>query len=394
MIINYNSMASNALRQLNVNTNNQAKSMAKLSSGLRINSAADDAAGLTISEKMKGQIRGLNQASRNAQDGQSLVNTAEGALSQTTDILQRMRELAVQGSNDTNTATDRDNIQKEMNQLTSEINRIGNTTQFNSQNLLDGSKDKSDAVAGVYTVKTGTSDITIDGVKLLKGTDFTDTDTLFAAINSDSNLSAKYTASKDTDGNLVLTQNTGKESSVNPAVAGNGVTMTTTTAGHTAGTGTDLTLQIGANQSQSMDINIADMRSVALGISTTTDSTPGFASTMGVSNGTDAAGVEYGLDLSTSANASSAITTIDNAINQVSSERSKLGAYSNRLDNTVNNLNTSSQNTSDAQARIADVDMAGEMMNQSKQSVLAQAAQAMLAQANQQPQQVLQLLRG
>lgn len=153
MIINHNSMASNALRQLNINSAAQAKSMAKLSSGLRINTAADDAAGLAISEKMKGQIRGLDQAARNAQDGQSLLQTAEGGLNETHDILQRMRELAVQASNDTNTDQDRQNIQSEMSQLETEIDRIGNTTQFNTKNLLDGSMGKAvnAAVANVNT---------------------------------------------------------------------------------------------------------------------------------------------------------------------------------------------------------------------------------------------------
>ena len=302
MIINHNIAALNTYRQLSINTNAQAKSMAKLSSGLRINSAADDAAGLSISEKMKGQIRGLDQASRNAQDGISMTQTAEGALNETTDILQRMRELAVQGSNDTNTTTDRDQIQKEVDQLTSEINRVGNTTEFNTQKLLDGSKDSANG-------------------------------------------------------------------------------------------GADVSLQIGANENQSMTLNIKDMRSVALGISAGAAGA-GFEATSNVTDGTNSTNVEFGLDMSTAASAAKAITTINDAINTVSGERSKLGAYTNRLDHTINNLNTSSQNITDAQSRIADVDMAKEMMNQSKTSVLAQAAQAMLAQANQQPQQVLQLLRG
>ena len=139
MIINHNLAANNAIRNANVNSTNASKSMQKLSSGLRINSAADDAAGLAISEKMRGQIRGLDQASSNAQDGISLSQTAEGALNETSSILQRMRELSVQGSTDTNTSTDRGNIQDEMDQLTNEIDRIANTTQFNTKNLLDGS---------------------------------------------------------------------------------------------------------------------------------------------------------------------------------------------------------------------------------------------------------------
>jgi flagellin len=270
MIINHNLTALNTLRQLNINSNSQAKSMEKLSSGLRINRAGDDAAGLAISEKMRGQIRGLDQSSRNAQDGISLIQTAEGALNETHDILQRMRELAVQGANDTNTTDDRDQIQKEMDQLLSEIDRISNNTQFNTQTLLDG------------------------------------------------NLS--------------------------------------------------VTFQVGANAGQIITFGIGAMSSGALTLN--------------------------GLTVVDNVNASTSIASIDDAIKAVSGERSKMGALQNRLEHTINNLNTSSENLTSAESRIRDVDMAKEMMTQSKSGILAQAAQAMLAQANQQPQQVLQLLRG
>jgi flagellin len=272
MIINHNLAALNTLSHINSAQNAQSKSMQKLSSGLRINSAADDAAGLAISEKMRGQIRGLDQASRNAQDGISLVQTAEGALNETHDILQRMRELAVQGANDTNTSDDRTQISTELNQLMSEIDRISNTTQFNTQNLLSGS----------------------------------------------------FTA----------------------------------------------TLQVGANDGQIINFGISAMSTSGLSLSTTS------------------------VSVSTNAAASSSISTIDNAIKLVSTQRSNLGALQNRLDHTINNLSTSSENLTSAESRIRDVDMAKEMMNQSKASILSQAAQAMLSQANQQPQQVLQLLRG
>ncbi|WLR55544.1 flagellin Hag [Mesobacillus subterraneus] len=310
MRINHNIAALNTYRQLNSANGAQSKSMEKLSSGLRINRAGDDAAGLAISEKMRGQIRGLDQASRNAQDGISLIQTAEGALNETHSILQRMRELAVQASNDTNTGVDRGEIQKEINSLTSEINRIGNTTEFNTQTLLDGSK-------------TGT---------------------------------------------------------------------------------TALNFQIGANGLQSMTVDIEDMRADNLGISTTaataatisingTAATIAFTTTTVVSNGTNNTTVEKALDVSSHDKATVAIEVINKAIETVSGERSKLGAYQNRLEHTINNLGTSSENLTAAESRIRDVDMAKEMMSQTKNSILSQAAQAMLAQANQQPQGVLQLLR-
>jgi len=271
MIINHNIAALNTLNRLNIATNAQSKSMEKLSSGLRINRAGDDAAGLAISEKMRSQIRGLDQAARNSQDGISLIQTAEGALNETHEILQRMRELAVQGGNDTNTTEDRQQIQTELNQLMSEIDRIANTTEFNTKNLLGGA---------------------------------------FKA-----------------------------------------------------------TLQVGANDGQIINFSISAMDTTGLSIS--------------VGN----------ISVGNNALASVAISAIDNAIKLVSTQRSKLGALQNRLEHTINNLSTSSENLTAAESRIRDVDMAKEMMEQTKSSILAQAAQAMLAQANQQPQGVLQLLR-
>ncbi|MFT8318833.1 MAG: flagellin Hag [Sporolactobacillus sp.] len=302
MIINHNIAALNTLNQLSKNTTATQKSLEKLSSGLRINSASDDAAGLAISEKMKGQINGLDQATRNAQDATSLAQTAEGSLSETQDILQRMRELAVQAGNDTNTDQDRQNIQDEVNSLTSEVNRIGNTTEFNTQKLLNGDKD-----------------------------------------------------------------------------------------GNASGTG--LQFQIGANEDQSLTLNISDMRAAALGITSAVSGASGFTTTNTVTDGTNDTTVEKALDVSNAKNAGNAVTVIQAAIDKVSSERSKLGATENRLDHTVNNLTTSSQNLTDAQSRITDVDMASEMSNFTKNNILNQAAQAMLAQSNQLPQGVLQLLR-
>ena len=274
MRINHNIAALNTYRQLTANNVMQQKSLAKLSSGLRINSAADDAAGLAISEKMRGQIRGLEMASKNAQDGISLIQTAEGALNETHAILQRMRELAVQSANDTNTDADRAELQKEVDQLITEIDRIANNTEFNTKKLLDGSL---------------------------------------------------------------------------------------------SGSGNGLMFHIGANSGQSIELNIAKMTAAGLGVS--------------------------GLTISSQSGADDAITIINNAIETVSAERSKLGAYQNRLEHTINNLGTASENLIAAESRIRDVDMAKEMMEFTKTNILSQAAQAMLAQANQLPQGVLQLLR-
>ena len=278
MIINHNIMALNTHRQLAFNNTNVQKSMEKLSSGLRINRAGDDAAGLAISEKMRAQIRGLNMASKNAQDGISLIQTAEGALNESHAILQRMRELAVQAANDTNTDADRAELQKEVDQLAEELTRIAENTEFNTQKLLDG---------------------TFTG-----------------------------------------------------------------------------TFHIGANEGQNITLTIDAMDAVTLGVGTD-----------------DGSGSITGIDISTQTAADSAITTINDAIEQVSAQRANLGAVQNRLEHTINNLGTSSENLTAAESRIRDVDMAKEMMEFTKNNILAQAANAMLAQANQQPQQVLQLLR-
>ncbi|MEG6616515.1 flagellin Hag [Peptococcaceae bacterium 1198_IL3148] len=298
MIINHNIAALNTYRQLNAGTNAASKSMEKLSSGLRINRAGDDAAGLAISEKMRGQIRGLDQASRNAQDGISLIQTAEGALNETHSILQRMRELAVQSANDTNTETDRKELQKEMDQLIEEIDRIAKTTEFNTQNLL-GATDAS---------------------------------------------------------------------------------------GFT-GDAQSFTFHIGANQGQQITLEINSMASEHIGTSATTGSGSGATTTVTGVNTLAGSGII------SQSGADAAITLINDAIEMVSAERSKLGAHQNRLEHTINNLGTSSENLTAAESRIRDVDMAKEMMEFTKNNILTQASQAMLAQANQQPQGVLQLLR-
>ena len=271
MIINHNLNAMNAHRNMSINTTSSGKAMEKLSSGLRINRAGDDAAGLSISEKMRAQIRGLDQASRNAQDGISLIQTAEGALNETHSILQRMRELAVQAANDTNDdSVDRAALQLEIDDLIDEIDRISTDTKFNGKEIFNTS-------------------------------------------------------------------------------------------------GVSFTIHIGADAGQALAVSTTDMSSSGLSVG--------------------------GIDISSQTDANDAITTIQTAINAVSTERATLGAKQNRLEHTVNNLTNASENLSAAESRIRDVDMAKEMMNFSKNSILTQAAQAMLAQANQQPQNVLQLLR-
>lgn len=603
MIINHNISALNTYRQLSLNNSNAAKSIEKLSSGYRINRAGDDAAGLAISEKMRGQIRGLNMAAKNAQDGISLIQTAEGALNETHAILQKMRELAVQAANDTNTQEDRAEIQKEINQLTSEINRIGNTTEFNTMKLLNGDRAISyttaassvvestsitDGIGGDVTVTSalgvtvgGTTeekvawqkaiaggivigkdasadekidweniDLDEDATVTLERTADGDLKIALAATDGDGNvyshevtfaLDAMEAAASDgiysaqfhgvsfdldlaefanagaTTTELDLTKAVDNDESdvrgtyglkhdftdsaqaaifnsfsidgTNAALAGissleisfdgtdvvvtgyaadgttellnstitlaaapatagnkfaydeNGIafefeliadaagdditefttnkidisslvaqvttSLTTVPGATTVAADKSLRMQIGANNGQAMAIDIADMRSLALGISSNTagetktvqdsmgnDTTAKYTAIANVTKGTDNTAIEYALDVSTSDNAAAAIKVLDDATATVSSERAKLGAFQNRLEHTINNLGTSAENLTAAESRIRDVDMAKEMMEFTKNNILVQAAQSMLAHANQQPQGILQLLRG
>ncbi|OKO96053.1 Flagellin protein FlaA [Geobacillus proteiniphilus] len=350
MRINHNIAALNTYRQLTIGQSAAAKNMEKLSSGLRINRAGDDAAGLAISEKMRGQIRGLEQASRNAQDSISLIQTAEGALNETHSILQRMRELAVQAANDTNTATDRNEIQKEINQLVDEIDRIANTTEFNTQKLLDGSKvGLSAAVNGTVTLqnnssisgltanvsdatllnKTGTITITRTTNANNDATDFQISDPLGLGGIS---LSDTQTLTGFGD-NISFSQDL-----LNMRV-GESITISVTKY-EAAQTDTSkaISTQIGANSGQTMSIGINSMKAVDLG----------------VRNGTTLAAI----DVTTAGKANAAITQINNAIEKVSAERAKLGAFQNRLEHTINNLGTSAENLTAAESRIRDVDYA------------------------------------
>lgn len=276
MIVQHNMAAANTNRQLGITTGQLSKSTEKLSSGYRINRAGDDAAGLSISEKMRGQIRGLEQGSTNAQDGISLIQTAEGALNETHSILQRMRELTVQAANDTNVTVDRNAIKEELTALTNEVSRIASQTEFNKKKLLNGSLS-----------------------------------------------------------------------------------------------GTDQNLQVGANEGQKIAFQINKMTASALGI--------------GTSN--------VASKVDTYSHATAAITTLDTAITSVSNQRSKLGAIQNRLEHTIANADNAAENLQSAESRIRDVDMAEEMVAYSKSNILQQAAQSMLAQANQSTQGVLSLLQ-
>ncbi|WP_330381841.1 flagellin N-terminal helical domain-containing protein [Defluviitalea phaphyphila] len=291
MVINTNTLAINAHRALKMTGSDQQTAVERLSSGLRINRAADDAAGLAISEKMRGQIYGLQQASRNAQDGISMIQTAEGALTETHAMLQRMRELTVQAANDTYTEEDREKIAAELEQLTEEITGITEKTEFNTKTLLNGNL----STVSVY-------------------------------------------------------------------------------------------LQVGANEGQSITFTIGDMSAEALGLTS-------IAVTIGGTSITDSL-ADIVSNASVTGDVISSLTSvIDDAIELVSNERSKLGAVQNRLEHTINNVDVAAENLQASESRIRDADMAEEMMNFTKSNILQQAATAMLAQANQAPQNVLQLLR-
>lgn len=493
MRINNNISALNTYRQYTNNTSAANKSMEKLSSGLRINRAGDDAAGLAISEKMRAQIRGIDMAAKNSQDAISLVQTAEGALTETHSILQRMRELAVQSSSDTNETIDRDALQAEFKQLQAEIDDIADQTQFNNLNLLDGAYSSattkaaptslnkvavvstSAATAGTINLGnvtdwagtaagTGTTDVATtpvtdkimtaeyDGSGIPAGAAMNGTYTINAAAHA-TDATVTYTL-EDAAGNVVatladqaetiteldfgnygkitftigtsgdapaktdfVTAFDGKEITIAGGATVDGLSsatiggkvvkqgdssvkladgvildltsltdadwasqdaLNTALFGTDSGSGsvvisvvaakTPLTIQTGANETQTMEINVDNMD-------------------------TDALGVGQYVKIDSLRNASSAITTVDDAIKTVSTQRASLGAMQNRLDHKINNLNTSSENLQAAESRIRDVDMAKEMVEFTKNNILLQAAQSMLAQANAQPQGVLQLLQ-
>lgn len=380
MRINHNISALNTYRQLSINNSMAAKSLEKLSSGLRINRAADDAAGLAISEKMRAQIRGLNQAVRNAQDGISLIQTAEGALNEVHSILQRMRELAVQAANDTNTPKDRFELQKEVNQLAEEITRIGNNTEFNTMKLLNGdftsvfhiganegqnlSLSVNDMRADALNVIAENAVLTYD----IKGTNAT----TVTESGLDGLKGGEYIIEVTAGGTVTLKDE-----------AGNTVATATLSDG---GTSVDIAIT-----STTYLVNGASVATLTINISDT-DSSASVAATAAGTISIYVLEKGKGISIMDQDDASSAITKIQAALDRVSAERSKLGAVQNRLEHTINNLSVASENLTAAESRIRDVDMAQEMMEFTKLSILQQAATAMLAQANMQPQMVLQLL--
>lgn len=537
MRINHNIASLNTYRQLTTNSANSGKNLEKLSSGLRINRAADDAAGLAISEKMRAQIRGLDQAQRNAQDGISLIQTAEGGLNETHSILQRVRELATQASNGTTTDQDKANIQTEVNQLVGEIDRIANSTEFNTRKLLNGDLSQtskyatyqngatsagisgataaSTAVTGQTTVTLAATAVTGDKAAIWNtasvqtwasgtaadptgATKLTDLGTSAGkfglqvgdeitissvvggevknstfVVQADSTLDDYMAAVKNTLGanDVSLTSSAATYTSVNAdgldvgdfgttqikitgqsgaanditslsftAKSADGIERTTFNTALSTGVNGGLSqVQVAANDKdivatinvpnttaglgdsavavranaviQASDVTLTFGNTVTAGGTSTISvgsrdnsasihigANEGQTLSIGINAmGSEALGLQkdgVNISLMTTQSAEKAITTVNDAINKVSSERAKLGALQNRLEHTISNLGTSSENMTGAESRIRDVDMAKEMMEFTKNNILSQAAQSMLAQANQQPQGVLQLLRG
>lgn len=385
MVVRSNVMAINAFRQLGMNNSQVSKSLEKLSSGFRINRAGDDASGLAISEKMKAQIKGLETASSNSQDGISLIQTAEGALTEVHDMLNRMVELAGKAANGTMDETvDRQALQKEVDALKSEINRIADGTNFNGIKLLNGELGGGrTAVAGSYVTGDLTAKkLTVDGKLTIAGFEATISDVATTNATLEKQLEAWATSYNGTEtaktglvatatgSTIVFAENAGKEGTTTAPVD-----TTVKTAGSAAVVGKGgLTLQIGdtADAFNKITVSINDMSTAGLGLT--------------------------GVDVTDQTKASDSLALLRSldgkgAINTVSSARADLGALQNRLEHTINNLDVAAENMTNANSRIRDTDMAKQMMEYTKMNVLTQAAQAMLAQANQQPQSVLQLLQ-
>lgn len=382
MRIYQNIEAMNAHRQLSVNESNLSKSIERLSSGLRINRAGDDAAGLAISEKMRGQIRGLKQATRNAQDGISLIQTAEGALTETHAILQRVRELAVQSSTDTNTDVDRGELQKEVNQLLEELDRIANTTQFNTKNLLDGSFDGKFHIGANegQSISLAITDMRSTNIGEGTGKGYASVGTTAVAAKDYSGTPESFTVTVGADVTTVtLDASYASADEVIDAINGQ-----LSAAGVTASLDASSNLVLESDSA----FTVGGTAGIVTAGAAAEVTTGALLSSLNVDPETATIG-----GILTQADADSAITAINNAIEKVSAERAKLGSYQNRLEHTIANLGTAAENLSAAESRIRDVDMAAEMMDFTKNQILQQAGVAMLAQANQAPQAVLQLLR-
>jgi len=398
-IIQHNIMSLNSYNRLSTNNSLLSKNLEKLSSGYKINRAGDDAAGLAISEKMRAQITGLERASDNAQDGISLVQTAEGALTEVHSMLNRMVELATQSSNGTyDNDVDRANLQKEVESLKNEINRIADSTNFNGIKLLDGSMANASVTdvtfgttalsvsvgtsnSGAYSIAMETDETAEKGVSV----DITAAGALTIKLGTKDTANS-YTADeitsavKDKLSTLIadgtITDATVKKAfssfsmegdTINLAADDDATALTATNLSADVANASALKLQIGDTADQNLTVSVESMGTVNLGID--------------------------GISVGTEQGASDAIDVIKNAINKVSGTRADLGAIQNRLEYTINNLATTTENLTSAESRIRDTDMAKEMMAYTKNNVLSQAAQAMLAQANQQPQQILQLLQ-
>ena len=400
MVVQHNMQAANANRMLNVTTSAQSKSTEKLSSGYRINRAADDAAGLTISEKMRKQIKGLDRASTNAEDGVSAVQTAEGALTEVHSMLQRMNELATQSANGTNSETDRKAIQDEVDQLTTEINRVSETTKFNETYLLKGDTKTAGTATFVksgYAIKNGDS-LYLAGSK----TALTET-TLKDALakgekvyteDADGDQDDDHIAKKGTNYGYVtkLYDENGKLVSAEDVANAKQSDGTTTATKYYADDAMHVEItKDNAKKlyTKSYDVNGALSFNLHVGADSSSDNKIAVKIDSMSAKGI---GVE-GLKVDTEDDATAAIDRISDAISKVSSQRSSLGAVQNRLEHTINNLDNVVENTTSAESRIRDTDMAKEMVNYSKNNILAQAGQSMLAQANQSTQGVLSLLQ-
>lgn len=395
MVVQHNLTAMNANRQLGVTSGAQAKSAEKLSSGYKINRAGDDAAGLKISEKMRSQIRGLDKASDNAQDGISLIQTAEGALNESHSILQRMNELAVQGANDTNQSIDRDAINQELDALTEELNRISETTQFNKQNLLDGNfKDKNLQVGANAKQKIA---ISIDcmnadalglGKETVKQGGNTPTKVVY------NGMSFKYKTNMTVGSNKTSAIAAFQKSILQKVgSAGNFIAQYDDTTGSIYYKATiDGKEKRFAFATTAQKSYLADQKAIVS--KAINDDFQKYVKTSKASATAGGNGeIRNKARVDDYEAANNTITYVQNAINTVSTQRSALGALQNRLEHTVANLDNVSENTQSAESRIRDTDMASEMVQYSKNNILAQAGQSMLAQANQSTQGVLSLLQ-
>lgn len=395
MVVQHNLTAMNANRQLGVTSGAQAKSAEKLSSGYKINRAGDDAAGLKISEKMRSQIRGLNKASDNAQDGISLIQTAEGALNESHSILQRMNELAVQGANDTNQSIDRDAINQELDALTEELNRISETTQFNKQNLLDGNfKDKNLQVGANAKQKIAISIdcMNADALGLGKETVKQGGNTPKKVVYN----GMSFTYNKDDD---VATNKAKAISAFQKSISQKIGSKSNFIAQYDDTTGSiyykatiDGKEKRFADASTARTSYLADQKAIVS--KAINDDFQKYVKTSKASATAGGNGeIRNKARVDDYEAANNTITYVQNAINTVSTQRSALGALQNRLEHTVANLDNVSENTQSAESRIRDTDMASEMVQYSKNNILAQAGQSMLAQANQSTQGVLSLLQ-